>query len=211
LNFLGENIDDMQAIRLGALGIRLKGEASGYYEDGVDPLSPEQRQLLTGLLTLHEFFIRLIPEWREFVADAEKESFSSKATDQMGEVAAGLVDETRANPDAFDPEIPDILESLPVPKDQESQEAKVSALALKRSLNNMLGAMGRYLVDFSRKCAEKTSEKVSDAVASSLALAARGVVLALGHKLLALAELLPGDFGWVKSLIEFIRTLPPGE
>jgi|GEM_PF-3407513 len=201
---MGTTLEELQVIRLGSIGIRLQAEAEAYFEDGRDPLSAEQRGALNALLALHGLFIRLAPEWREFIEEAEAALITPQALADAVDSVAPLATEMEKSPDAFDPEIPTTLRFVADTARKIGGTLKVAGLALVRILGNVLSATGRFLLDMARKTLTKTSDQVSDAVAKSLAVTVSGAIIAAAIPLSSLSQHFPDMFKWLDPLLKVV-------
>lgn len=203
LGALGKDIPTLAPIRLGCLGIKLQEHAGSYFEEGRDPLYPEQRGALNALLALHGVFIRLVPEWREFVAEAELTSLSDQAVQALTAAVQPIIKEIANEKDSFDKEIPDRLALISSGIGPTSD--KISKFALARSFQNVLACMGHYALGAFRMGADKSRDQITDGIAKSLKLIVVAIILKAATELSGLAAQAPQMFHWVKPLIEVFR------
>jgi hypothetical protein len=199
----------MRPIILGSIGIRLQAEADAYFEDGIDPLSGEQRGAINSVLALHGLFVRLVPEWRSFVEEAEVFVIDETNLGEALAVVEPLALSLEKAPEAYDPEIASVLRFVAEIARKFGSVAKPVVLGFLRSVGNIVSALAHFLIKLAKKTEEKVTDQVSDAIAKNLARTAGATILGAATYLSPLGEGFPEMFRWISPFIKLVQQYFP--
>lgn len=207
LECLGETPEALQPIALGFAGQDLDIIGGGYRdEDGTDRLLPPQRALWNALVARHALLIAKVPEWRDYaVAPADAPAIPADAVAQATAIAVAVAQALRAQPALADSAIPDALDQ--VARRAQTAPPAMAPLAGKGMLDsdaNLLSLLSREALKIAEKIPEKAREMTAEGVIG-LGLFAGGFLLANSADILALANSLPRDFGWLRAVVGALK------
>lgn len=207
LNCLGDTPETVQPIALGFAGQDLEIIGDGYRdEDGGDRLLPLQRALWKALVAGHGLLIAKVPEWRDYAAaPPATPPLPPEVVAQTAALTVALAQALRAQPAVSDPAIAAALDQ--VAHRAETAPAPLAPLAGKGLFDsdaNVLSLLSREALKVVELVPAKAREKAAEGVIG-LGMVAGGFLLGHAGEILALANSLPRDFGWLRAVVGALR------
>ncbi len=195
---LGSAFDEMNVIALGVYGARLVGYSESVGEYFLEEVASE----VAGLAAAHGLFVRQFPDWRDYLDDSVGE-----VTDEINDAAVGLARSLSDAPDIIvedvaiaAAELADAVEQ-PLAADPNDRPSQMLRRELLRSESNVLSGLLAPLLDYARD-AGSASRK---GTLKGIELTARAIVIAGSADVMAIYAGLPGQFGWIKLVIDFLK------
>ncbi|MGE5517725.1 MAG: leucine-rich repeat domain-containing protein [Bacteroidota bacterium] len=215
LELLGENVEDMEILPLGFAANRLECLLDKYFEeDGRDPLSMEQRGMCEALLGNHGMMINWTKQWQDYKKKAESTPLSAEAVGQIHGLLSHLAAALRQDRDAVDPAVPAALTEIAAAAAPADNPDALASQGAADSLHNTLSPLARaalLITKEDRAEARKTMVRwvTNTAIGGGVTLAVVGGSFFLSHPvdLLALAQLLPSEFSWLRQVIAALRAM----
>ena len=200
LRALGDGVADLNPLRLGLVGIAMQEFARRADEI----LLPEDAARLHAIVIQQQLLLGRYPEWLDYqaalapaVADP---GIEQAAANKAAEIAEEMIE---LHPDAFEPEAAQAIadaSEIATPEPTADDPAPVAPPEARRGWIRVFGEAIRSLaLDF-------VQEGRKLAIKGVIATGAT-VIASVGAKLTGLADLLPAEFGWLKSLATYVSAL----
>ncbi|MBR9972624.1 leucine-rich repeat domain-containing protein [Magnetospirillum sulfuroxidans] len=215
VSLLGERVQALQVLPLAFANDRLRLVLDDYAQGNDDPLSAEQRGMCNALIGNIHMLLNWTQEWQEY----KRKSNDPVAAEAAGQVQAMLKTlATALEPyrQAVDPALPPVINDL-AEAARPGQKAEMVHGAMD-GLNNVLAPLARQgLLTLTDKDKEEIRKTVVQhytkrvlLLGDSLALVGCYFLLSHAPDLMALAQVLPLDYGWLRQVIAALRGMISG-
>lgn len=203
-----ESISDLQdqivsgrdVVRLGLANIG----CGLVYEKFADELPDAVSALLKAHTVGVSMYVAQFPEWKRFSEQAAVAEISEENVPIIHHSTAALISTLAQHPEAADPEVPRLLQSLNRYLENPRETSKRAAFAVWRSVENIVIAIFGYGNSIVKKTAAKIADDLPDAASKLIVRTLMTAALASAVALSPVASHLP-DGAWLSRAADLVQ------
>ncbi|CAA7622957.1 hypothetical protein MTBLM5_50168 [Magnetospirillum sp. LM-5] len=209
---LGTDGAGLQVLALALATDRLARALAGWRdEDDGDPLTSEERVMCDALLGNLGMLLNWTDEWKEYRRQAESDPVLAEAIRPISATLDRLAQALADRPELAAPILAATLAELSRATRAPEPAPAIVAREAADSLHNTLVPLAREALSLTvtaddRKEIRKVVVQGATIGVGTLAVLAGGFIQSHAGDLMQLAQMLPADFGWLRNVVEALKT-----
>ncbi len=196
---LGEGAADFNPLRLGLVGILLEQLARRADEI----LLAEDAAQFQTIVVQQKLLVAQYQSWRDYAAAIVEPLADPRVEQDAANEAKAITGEMiDAHPEAFDPDARKALIEMSSLATPEATPDEENPLASEEARRGWLRIIGDALINFAKDAVSEGRKWV----VKGIGIGGAAVLASVGARLTGLADMLPKEFGWLKTMVDWLAS-----